>query len=147
MTIDQAIRTAVEAERAAARFYARLVTVARDERARTFLRDMSEEEEEHAQAISRWGEELGAHHESAQPDPQAFIVETAPPWELADFIDLHQALEVAVECENHAALYYDAMSDRFHGDSAEFFKRLAQQELAHARRLRELKKWISTAPG
>lgn len=147
MTIEQAIRTAVEAERAAARFYTRLLTVARDERTRTFLRDMSEEEEEHAQAISRWGEELGASYMAAQPDPNAFTVETAPAWEQADFIDLPQALEVAVECENHAALYYDAMSDGFEDDSAEFFKRLAKQELAHARRLRELQKWVSGRPG
>lgn len=147
MTIEQAIRTAVEAERAAARFYTRLTQAARDERTRSFLQDMSEEEEEHAQAISRWGEELGAQYMAAQPDPNAFTVETAPAWEQADYIDLRQALAVAVESEHHAALYYDAMSDGFEGESAAFFKRLAKQELGHARRLQELRKWVGAAPG
>ncbi len=48
---------------------------------------------------------------------------------------IEQALTVAIEAENHAALFYDALADSVSGELALFFKDLTEREIKHARRL------------
>jgi len=147
MTIEQAISNAVAAEQAAARFYTRLSALARDEKTRTFLLDMADEEKDHARQIARWGTAYGNTTNGVEPDPRAVTVETAPAWEQAEVIDLEQALGLAIEAENNASLYYDALSDYFSGSTADFLKMLSDQELGHAQRLQELKGWLLDPDG
>lgn len=135
MKIEQAIRNAVEAEKAASRFYARLVHLARDDHTRAFLRAMSEQEQHHAEQVERLGRDLHSGPLPVQADSPIETVETAPAWDQAEQMDLARALDLALEAENHAALYYDAMSDFFQGTTAEFFRSLAKKELGHARGL------------
>ncbi len=137
-TLGQAIRNAIEIEIAASRFYERLVAKAADKKSREFLREMARQEEEHARTIEAMGERITGGEIPASPDDRVQGVETSPDWSLADTIDLQQALHLALEAENNAALYYDAMSDGTSGEVATFFRDLSETEERHARMLQGL---------
>jgi rubrerythrin len=144
-TIEQTIRNAIETERAAARFYNGLLPKAADERAREFFAKMVKDEEAHAEAIERMGRRLGAQELPERPDHNIALVESCPGWSEAESIDLAQALTLAIEAENHAALFYDAVADSVSGELATFFKDLTEMELGHARRLSALLEELSDA--
>lgn len=139
ITFNQAVRNAIEIERAAAAFYRKLESRARDEQTRAFFLKMARIEDQHAQTITEIGEQIAAGMLPAQGDGLIQAVETSPQWAMAEEIDYHQALDLAIEAENSAALYYDAMADFAQGDVAKLFKDLTQTELQHAKMLRELK--------
>jgi rubrerythrin len=143
-TIEQAIRNAIEVERAAARFYTGLVPKATDDRTRQFLEQMAAEEQHHAEEIARMGARLGTQELPERPDHNIATVETSPGWDEAESIDLLQALSLALDAENHAALYYDAVADSCGGELQAFLRELSEQELQHARRLGE---WLERLEG
>lgn len=134
-TIEQALRNAIETERAAARFYSGLLPKAADEQTREFFQKMVKDEEAHAEAIERMGQRLGSKELPERPDHNIALVESCPGWGEVESIDLTQALTVAIEAENHAALFYDALADSVSGELALFFKDLTEMEIAHAKRL------------
>jgi rubrerythrin len=124
LTLRQAIRNAVETELAAERFYRGLAAAAKDEDARGFLRAMANEEREHAGQLERFG--VGIATELPElADPNVHLIETAPGWAYHQGMTLFEGLRVALEAENHAALYYDALADTTTGEVAAFFRALA----------------------
>jgi rubrerythrin len=137
-TLGQALRNAIEIERAAARFYQKLLDRAADAETRAFLKEMATQEEAHAQSLESIAEKLEAGDVPGSPDDRIEGVEAAPGWAGAEEdLELQQALSIAIEAENSAALYYDAMADHATGKLNEFFRTLSETELDHARRLRE----------
>jgi rubrerythrin len=135
LTLEQAIRNAIEAEKSAARFYRLLGESTGDAEARAFLERMVKEEEAHAAAIQDMGRKLTSGEIPGQADDNVECIETMPAWAYSDDISFDQALEIALDAENHAALYYSAISDGFEGKVAEFFGNLAKTEEQHVKNL------------
>lgn len=134
--LAQAIRNAIEAERAAARFYDALVGKADGAEARAFLRAMAEAERGHADELVRMAERLAAGELPARADTDVHGIETVPCWPDASGIDLAEAIELAIDAEQSASLYYDALADCSQGEVAQFFRRLVALEDGHAETLR-----------
>jgi len=137
ITFGQAIRNAIAIEQAAARFYRKLLTKAASEEATAFLEMMAQQEDEHAERIAKVAERLESGELPQNPDDKLQGVEASPQWCDAEEIQLEQALTMAIEGENSAALYYDAMADFATGEVADFFKDLVKTELKHAELIRE----------
>jgi len=140
LTFEQAVRNAIEVEKAAASFYRNLKGRAADQKTRDFFEEMARSEDAHARGIEAMGKRLTSGELPLRPDERIDTVETSPEWRLIENITLKQALELAIEAENNASLYYDAMADFAQGEVSRFFKRLSENELEHARSLRELYK-------
>lgn len=137
-TFAQALRNAIEVERAAARFYERLVERAEEEAVRAFFREMVAQEEAHAREISALADQVHRGELPVAADDEVAVVETAPGWAGVAVSELQDAVGLAIEAEHQAALYYDAVADFLTGESAAFFQALGTTELEHARRLSEL---------
>jgi rubrerythrin len=137
-SLAQAIRNAVEAEHAAARFYQRLLANTEDASARQFLERLVREEIDHARQIDERGRELAGTDLPAAGNRLSELVETAPGWEHVEDVSLAEALQVALEAEHQACLYYSAVADAFEGRDAEFFESLSRVEAEHAERIRKL---------
>jgi rubrerythrin len=136
--IGQVIRNAIEAERAAARFYGALAASTDDAEAITFLTRMVGEEEQHATAIAELGSRLEAGELPASVDTRCELIETAPAWRGVEGIAIDAALQVALEAEVHAALYYDAVADSVPpGELRDFFQTIARTEELHIKRVQE----------
>jgi len=141
LTLEQAIRNAIEVEKSAARFYRLLGASTGDAEARKFLERMVKEEEAHAKAIEDMGRKLTSGEIPGQADDNMECVETMPDWAYTDDISFDQAIEIALDAENHAALYYSAIADGFQGKAAElgkvaeFFGDLAKTEEQHVKNL------------
>jgi rubrerythrin len=130
LTLGQAVRNCIAVEIAAERFYRRLATDLKDEEVKTFLLDMAKQEKEHAAAIERFGKEQAAQLPT-YADRELEIVEAAPGWEAAESITLEQAFEIAIECEGHAALYYDIIADQTADEVSKFYRMLSRTEEKH----------------
>lgn len=139
ISLEQAIRNAIEVERAAAQFYEELATNAANDDTRAFFERLREDELGHAAAIQELGQKLA---ESKLPDDanaSCEIVETSPVWMHVEGITYDQALEVALESERGAALYYDALAVTAFSDPVRaFFQQLAATEQVHVRQILEL---------
>ena len=137
ITPNQAIRNAIEAEHASARFYSLLAESTDDEKSRAFLEGMAENERLHARQIRDVGEKLVVGPLAEQADSDMSLVETLPDWRFVDGLGLPQAFEIAIAAEEQAALFYDALSDYFDEPVKTFFRDLAQTEEEHAATLRK----------
>jgi rubrerythrin len=134
-SLSQALRNAIEVERGAARFYERLAQQAKEPEAKQFLEQMTREEIGHAAALEHKSRELGVEL-PAQADWRYDSVETVPDWTLADDITLEQALAVALEAEQHAELFYDAIAETAgSGPAADFLRGVARAEAQHVQAL------------
>ena len=133
--LNQAISDAVAAEEASARFYLRLLDLTEDKKAREFLEEMIQQERDHATSIAKMGARLGVEAGLPAPGMNVEMVETAPGWDFTENLSFADALEVALEAENHAALFYDAVGDTVSGDLKEFFANLARTEEKHVEKL------------
>lgn len=138
MTIGQAMRNAIEAELAAARFYDALAPRAADAETKSFFEQMAQQEREHAAAIEEMSEKIGTGELPTRADTEVSMVETVPGWSDASGIEIDQALALALEAENSAALYYDALSDFCDVSAKAFFQKMASQEETHAETLRRM---------
>ena len=137
ITLGQAIKNAVEVERAGARFYQMLADKATDERARTFFQKLADDEVCHAEDLERQGRELGDQFDNVLSEACTRQVEQAPGWEHVEEITADQAFEIALEAENSAFLYYDSIADFATGEVKAFLERLAKVEEGHAATLRQ----------
>jgi rubrerythrin len=137
-SLVQAIRNAVAAEEAAAEFYSRLLSNTDDASARKFLERLVSEELDHARLIDERGRELVGSDLPTASDKFTELVETAPGWEHVEDVSLDEALQIALEAEQHACLYYTAVADAFQGSAAEFFEGLSRAEAEHAKRIQAL---------
>ena len=66
------------------------------------------------------------------------VIESAPGATDASDLSMRQALEIAVDAENGAILYYDALATTSTGEASMFFERMGQEEEGHAAAIREL---------
>lgn len=136
-TLGQALRTAAASERAASKFYQSLADRSKDEEARAFFAQLVAEEIAHAESIEVRGRELGEAFEAALPEAAASALEAVPAWDEATTLSADEAFDLAIEAEDRAALYYDAMTDFTSGAVQAFFRDLAAREEAHGQLLRE----------
>jgi rubrerythrin len=139
ISISQAFRNAIEVERAANRFYSLLADSTEDADAKSFLVEMASQELQHANEI----EELARKAESGElplrADDNMEAVETAPDWAYVDGISYDDALGVALEAEQHACLFYEALADSTQGPLNEFFVKLSRMEQAHVTAIAKLR--------
>lgn len=136
MTLAQAIKNCIAIEHAAERFYRRLLQQSEEAAVRAFFEDMANQEADHAAWIAQMADKLEAGALPERADAQVKGVERAPGWECVEGIQLSEAVELALEAENSAALYYDAMTDFTTGEVKAFFQKLAGIEEQHAEKLR-----------
>lgn len=136
-TLAQAIRNAIDAELAAARFYSLLADSTQDAAAKGFLEEMAELEREHAREIEKVGTELFDTAPADRADMDVSMVETLPDWKFVDGMTLGDAYQVALAAEQKAALYYDGLADYCEEPARDFFVSLSAQEEQHARLLTE----------
>jgi rubrerythrin len=132
ITPRQAIRNAIEAELAAARFYRHLAESTEDAESRAFLAGLAEQEVLHAKAIETRGLEVAGGSLPARAEGEVEMIETLPEWRFAENLSLAQALDVAYEAETQASMYYDALADFLEGPAGDFFRDLAHVEAEHA---------------
>jgi len=134
-SFGQALRNAIEVEKAAEEFYTRLAAATHDQEARGFLENIAFQEREHAGSIEDLAARLGAGELPIKPDFNVEVVETSPDWQYHDNISIDEALLVALDNENSAAMYYDALASSCDGDVRELFETLTRTEEEHARRI------------
>ena len=137
--LKQALRNAIEVEKAASRFYRDLAARTSDREARSFLEKMTADEMAHAEALERKVKELVEGKLPDWPDFAVESVEAAPDWECAEDVSYADALRVALEAEQHAELFYDSIADTAPTEPArEFFRDVAQTEAKHAEAIARL---------
>lgn len=135
INVGQAVRNAIDAERAAARFYRALAALDLEPEVRGFFLEMAAQEDQHAKAIETNGKRLIDGELPARADMDVRSVETAPEWMAVETISKQNAVGIAHENELKASLFYDSLADFCSEPEAEFFRQLAQTELEHAKRL------------
>ena len=133
MSVGQAIRNAVEAERGSHRFYTFIAENTTDAEARGFLKEMAEQERVHAEAVENLGKKLAGGQLPVSADDNVEVVETAPAWKFVDDISLAEALSIAREAEQSAILYYETLADFFPEPLKGFFAQIAKTEEEHLR--------------
>lgn len=135
VTLGQAIRNAIAVEKGAKKFYDRLASSSKEPEVQAFFENMAAQEQEHANWISDVADRLDAGELPQRPDSKVHGVERAPGWCDVEDIQLSEAVSLALEAENSAALYYDAMSDMTEGVTRDLFLKLTKIEEQHAQAL------------
>lgn len=138
ITVAQAVRNAVEAERAAAQFYRALAALDLVDEVRGFFLEMAKQEDQHAESIETGGKRLVGGALPERADMVVRAVESAPEWLVVDSITKQNAISIAHENELKASLFYDALADFCPEPEADFFRQLAKTELEHAKKLEKL---------
>ncbi len=138
ITLAQAIKNAIAAEHAAEQFYLRLADGCADEKGGAILRDIAAQERGHAATLEGLAVKLGAGKLPERADDLARGIETAPAAAHADGLAFSQALELAIEAENSAILYYDALATTSTGEASKFFEDMGKEEEGHAAAIRAL---------
>ena len=141
MTLEQAMRNALAAERYSAFFYLELAEKTADLNTREFLLRMSKQEEEHARQVRRIGGLLGAGELPVKPNIDFKGVETVR-GEWTDRRDLTylEALDIAVASEEHAERFYRMLSGLFEGETSLLFDTLANAEVQHRGYLEQIRR-------
>ena len=146
LTLGHAIRDAVEAEKAAERFYRSVAEGASEAVAKKFLLELAEGERVHAEKIERRAAPATGTTDTFEANPEVQVVElieTAPDWRFVDDVSMSMAIEMAIEGEDHAHLYYAALAGACQGDIAHFFDEMAREEEDHGARLREMRRKLT----
>lgn len=133
ISLSQAIRNAVEAERGSYRFYIFVAENTTDKEARGFLKEMAEQEKMHADAVENLGKKLAGGQLPVRAEDNVEVVETAPGWKFVEDISLAEALHIAREAEQSAILYYETLADFFPEPLKDFFAQIARTEEDHLR--------------
>lgn len=144
-TPDQALRNAIAAEAAAARFYETLAQRSHDPQVRAFFESMVQVEVEHGREIERHGKRIVARELPAFASEDVVAVETLPAWKSAEDLGFDEALHLAILCEDQAALHYADLAELFEGEVRDFFRKVSASEQQHRRMLEAvLRKRIQT---
>ena len=139
ISLEQALRNAIEAEDASHRFYTLLAECTEDDEVRTFLRQMASDEAAHKARIEQLATEATDRPLPNIPDDNVELVETRAEWSESTRLELDEAVRMAIEAEEFAALYYDAIASSCGDDKLrEVFLTLAATEERHAERLRAM---------
>ncbi len=135
-TLEQAVRNGIDIERAAERFYRLLAESTEETEARRFLMKMADQEADHAKRIEALGDRLGAEELPRYSAPATDGVETSPEWAFVEGISYPDALQLALQNEEHAAMFYEALADGAEGTVRELFIQLTRAEEHHIEALR-----------
>jgi rubrerythrin len=144
LTRAQAIQTAIDAEKAATAFYARLARNTKDEEARTLLQKIASDEASHARQIVDLAERLG---ENELPDAGLLLadgIEIREDWYEIDNMTYEQALQIALDGEHHAVMMYEALAENTLPEVNAFFLGMARVEAIHAKWLTRLKSKLTS---
>jgi len=143
-TLVEILRDAVQTELAAAEFYKSMREGAVGREARRFLKEMSDEERAHAAELEHAARNSGwvLPEKCAQ---NVELVETRPEWTYVEGMNIDQALQVALEAEQYAALYYDALADQSSGPVKSLLDALARREEKHIRKVKDARKLFRRA--
>ncbi len=131
LTPSQALRNAIAAEAAAARFYETLASRSSDPEVRSFFETMVRVEAEHGREIEQLGSKMVGQVLPAFATTDASGVETLPAWKSAENLGFDEALHVAVMCEHQAAMHYADLAELFDGEVREFFRAVSASESQH----------------
>lgn len=136
ITLAQAIRNAIAAEQAAEKFYLTMAKSAADEDVRRTLVGIAAQEQEHAKRLQDMAAALVQGSLPERADALVNCIESSAAGAGAAGMDMQQALQFAIEAENSAILYYDALAGSCVGDASAFFEMVGKQEEAHAEAIR-----------
>jgi len=138
ITLAQAIKNAIAAEHAAEKFYIRLAAGCADEKGRKILTDIAAQERGHAATLEALAAQLVAGKLPERADALVHGIETAPAGAESENLGLAEALEIAIDAENSAILYYDALATTSTGEASAFFERMGKEEEGHAAAIRAM---------
>lgn len=139
ISLEQAIRNAIEVELSAARFYEELASQSANDKTRALFDRLRKEELGHARSIEAFGRMLTNGELPAEANDSWEIVETSPVWRHVEGISYDQALEIALEAERGAAMYYSAVAATTASPPVRsFFEQLAENEQTHVRKILDL---------
>jgi rubrerythrin len=138
VTLAQAIKNAIAAEQAAERFYLRLASGCADEKGRKILTDIAAQERNHAAILETLAGKLVAGQLPERADALFHGIESAPAGDNSANLGLSEALEIAMDAENSAILYYDALATTSTGEASAFFEQMGKEEEGHAAAIRSM---------
>ena len=138
ITLGQAIRNAIAAEQAAEEFYLAMAESAWDDDVRRVLVGIAAQEQEHATRLEAMAAALVLGDLPERADALVNTIEISPAGAASVRMDMEGALEFAIEAENSAILYYDALAGSCTGEASAFFEQVRMQEEAHADAIREI---------
>jgi rubrerythrin len=138
ITLAQAIKNAIAAEHAAEKFYLGLAESCADDKGRAMLREIAAQERGHAAGLEAMAQRLVSGQLPERADDLVRGIETAPGAVGAEGLGLTEALELAIDAENSAILYYDALATTSAGEASAFFERMGKEEEGHAAAIRAL---------
>jgi rubrerythrin len=138
ITLAQATRNAIAAEQAAEKFYLGLAAGCDGAEGRQLLMDIAAQERSHAATLESLAAQLVTGQLPDHADALVHVIESAPASRHAQGLSLSDALEIAIEAEDSAILYYDALASTATGDAAAFFERMGKEEEEHAAAIRAL---------
>jgi rubrerythrin len=138
ITLGQAIRNAIAAEQAAEEFYLAMAESAWDDDVRRVLVGIAAQEQEHATRLEAMAAALVLGDLPERADALVNTIEISPAGAASVRMDMEGALEFAIEAENSAILYYDALAGSCTGEASAFFEQVRAQEEAHAEAIREI---------
>jgi rubrerythrin len=138
ITLAQAIKNAIAAEQSAEKFYLRLAAGCAEENGRAIFEGIAAQERGHAATLEALAAKLVAGQLPERADALVHGIETAPAGADAEDLDLVDALEIAIDAENSAILYYDALAATSTGEASAFFEQMGKEEEGHAAAIRAM---------
>jgi rubrerythrin len=132
VNFQQALNYAISKEKEAAALYIRMANISTDPQAKSFLLDMSKEEERHEHMLNELATRGAIEDIEFSHPPDMKIVEYLKPSKSAPEMTYQEALLFAAQREKEAAEYYTHMAGIVADATAEeLFKSLASWELGH----------------
>jgi hypothetical protein len=130
-TLDQAILTAIESERAAARFFRALASTEASPATRELVLHFAERAEQDASKIERVASRVEEGELAHYADIQVASLPAAPSWTCPEYVG-SKAFPIARDFAYQAAFFYDLLAEASPTHSP-FFRELAggKEELAH----------------
>jgi rubrerythrin len=138
ITLAQAIKNAIAAEQSAERFYLRLAAGCAEDKGRAIFENIAAQERGHAATLEALAAKLVAGQLPERADALVHGIESAPAGTEAQGLDLIDALEIAIDAENSAILYYDALASTSTGEASAFFEQMGKEEEGHAAAIRTM---------
>jgi len=143
VTIEEAIRNAIETERFSAYYYDQLSLITEDRRARGFLMKIAAQERRHAAKVERLGLMLADRELVRQACVDVSLAETTcSSWDGEETITYHKALEIALETKNNVERFYRTLAGLLRGEVVALFTVLADDE---REQIQALERFMRTA--
>jgi len=138
ISLLQAIRNAIEAERAAERFYRGMIEHGGDAETHSFIERVAAQERGHAEQIEAFVHRIDRGELPEFADGPVDVVESDTDWARVDELDLKAAVGLAIELEDKAKQYYEALAGTSSGELYAFFTTLVRVEEEHRRGFQKL---------